>query len=465
MEQEMNKKGLIQWYDRNRWKIFIATFVLNVAVCILFAVANAVDLERGIILCQPEFEDYYENYQGERIASANVTAFVTVVISFIMLLISLKGFKKKEKPAVVIYNVALASQIYSLGRYVFIMLDVYKRIPYIGIFYVVVIIYIFFVLLLNVRHLGRYRETFTDVNDNGKVIVVSVILILGLVGISMLGTGVEKANIEKEKNIYAAKEFGKTYDVLWVEPGDSIEESPIGFSGLQYVNLFNDRGRTYSASEMEEAINNSYYYTGSWYSIKEFNEDCEKIEEKYDFRKYSIDQDPDNQKDYEIFYQLVNRRLRCNGMDPLDRDYITSEERYDACVHVHKLLSTEKTMDKIGSEGDVITITYDGNQNAGEKAVYTCSSDVENVYGVISKWNGVTKVGIDDNIDEHFPYKDEALAFEDGCIYRADIAIYPEITYYFDENVEVKLEGIDYEEIEYTVQKDCITVTVWFYAR
>jgi len=79
---------------------------------------------------------------------------------------------------------------------------------------------------------------------------------------------------------------------------------------------------------------------------------------------------------------------------------------------------------------------------AGEKAVFTCSSDIDNIHTVIRKWNGVVKVGIDDDIDECFVYADDELIFEEGCIYRAEITIYPEITYYFDENIEVNLEGI-----------------------
>lgn len=462
MDQELKTKGLIQWYDRNRWKVFLVTLALSVVVCILFAISNAFNLEQGFVVCEPEFVDYYRNYQGERIDSANTMAFVAVVISFVMLVISSKGFKKRDKCGALVYNIALVAQIYSLTRYMYIMLDVYELIPYVDILYVVIILYLLVVLFANVIHFGKYRDTFTEGNSNGVMVVAPILLVLGLVAISMSGTSVKKANIEKEKDKYAAREFGEMYEVLWVEPDESIDENLVGFVALQYVNLFNDREKNYTEEEMEQAIDNAYYNTGSWYAIKEFNQDCKAIEEKYDFRKYSIDEDSDNQEGHEIFYQLVNRRLRCTGKDPLDRKYITNDEKCDACVYVHDLLATGKSMDKIGNAGDVITIIYDGNPESGEKAVYTFSSNVENIYGVVCKWNGVTKVGIDDNIDEHFPYKDEELTFEKGCIYRADIALYPEITYYFDENVEIRLEGIDYEKMEYTVQKDCILVELWF---
>ncbi len=463
MEQDMDKKGLIQWYDRNRWKVFLVTLASSVVVCILFAISNAFDLAQGFMLCEPEYIDYYKNYQSERIASANSIALITVIISLVMLIISLKNFKARYKSGVSVYNIALIAHIYSLGRYMYIMFDVYERIPYVGILYVALILYMLLALIINVIHFRKYRDTFTENNNIGGVVIGTTLLLLGLVVISMSGTAVEKANIKKEKDKYAAKEFGKMYEVLWVEPDESINENPIGFVGLQYVNLFNDRGRTYTAEELEQAINNSYYYTGSWYAIKEFNEDCKAIEEKYDFRKYSIDEDPDNQEGYEIFYQLVYRRLLCTGNE-MASSTTTDEEKYDACLYVYKLLSSGKSMDKIGNTGDVITITYDGKPEAGENAVFTFSSDTENVYGVVEKWNGVVAVGIDDDTDRYYVYAEDELTFEEGCIYRADIAIYPEITYYFDEDVEIKLEGVDYEELEYTVYEDCILVEMWFEA-
>ena len=44
MEQNLKKTGITQWYDRNRWRVFLVTFALSVVICVMFAIANTFNM-------------------------------------------------------------------------------------------------------------------------------------------------------------------------------------------------------------------------------------------------------------------------------------------------------------------------------------------------------------------------------------------------------------------------------------
>ena len=462
-EEKIVQRGLLKWFDENRKKVFFVTLMLSVISCVLFLVSVINDIHVGFILGAPEYREFYKNDLGEKLAGFSTSTAFTMMICTVLFFIARRDYDCREKCGLWFYNIALVAQCFALGKYIYTMLTLFKRLPYLGIFYIAVIIFFILVLAVNIIHGRKYKDTFSNIGYYG-ILMFFVLLFTGvIVVVSFISTKEIKGFIDEGKEKYAAKEFGYMNRVLWVDEDDEINEDVHGLIGLQYVNLFNERGRTYTAQELEEAIDNMYNNSGSWYVIKEFNEDVKAIEEKYDFRQFSYDEDSQYQKGYEIFFQLVYRRLRFDGMELISSgDRPNYQDKCDACVYVYDQLVRGNSMEQIGESKDEYTYSYDGEIKDGEKALYTLTTDVDLTYPIVKEWSRVAYVGATDNIDLYMPHFDDEMTFQNGNVYKAKIIIYPEITYCFNTDVNICLEGFDYEKMEYTVSEDAIVANLWF---
>lgn len=466
----VGKKSILDWYDSKRNNIISVFIGIAGVLCFLFATGVVANVDGGFIIGKfgmPEFDGMYKTYIYEIVRKSNVIDTGVALVCLLLFFNVKTPVEDKENYGVWIYNAAILAQVAFVGKHLAFSLLLFGTLPYLVIFYGAVIFFGIFVFVLNILHYRKNKGSYVEATGYVPNLLFFLSLIALAVWISVSGSMRVKADVRNMEDNYAAREYRLTYAILHENGESLINENYRAYVGLKYVSLFNESGREYTPDEMDEAIYNLAFYGGdthyagkSWNTIVLFNDDLEAIEEKYDFIQYSYNDD--DYVDYDVFRRLVTRRLNCLGQSVAYTGAVTNFEEIDAaCQYVHDMLVTGKPMEEIGSFGEEIVVEFPREIKAGTKGFYDMELNCENAYVTIERWDKVSYVGSDAQIDKFFGSSNDEFIFEDGCVYKAIIKVYPEITYYFNDYMTVSLEGADYNEINSDVYDYQIDMEVW----
>lgn len=456
-ENGIEKKNILEWYGSKREKMLGILIVFAAFVSVVFLLGIFVDVDAGFITGKPgmpEFDEFYKSNVADLVHQANVIDTVIAVMIFCMLRYIRGDVFNKRIRGVWLYNIVLIGQMLFMVKHLVVDLIFFGRFPFLGILYVALIIADAFVIVLNIIDYRKNKSSFVEsVRDGGGLFIIITMIL----SVSVLVVGLEELNadVRKSEDDYAAYVYRDVYWVLKVNGEDSINEYPQAYITLQYVNLFNDRGRIYTPEEMDEAIYNLVYYGGnsyycgdSWYPIVEFNKDLDTIEEKYDFSQYSYKDSVE--PDYFVFGILVRRRLESLSQRGTGFCEEFNKEEVDAaCKYVYDILLTGKPIEEIGENGEEITITIPNKISAGEEGHYDIATNYENAYATIVYWSKVDSAGSKEALEGYSSQDEEEFIFEEGCTYMAKINVYPELTYCFNDNMKVVVEGLECDEISF----------------
>lgn len=458
-EQSVEAGG--SWYERNSKKLCTISKIVSIVNTILVFSLMVTHSFGRIIISAPEYKDFYNSYVVEEYIGHML--FLGAAFGFAATLFVFVGqdYNQKFRSGVVHYSMAIIAELVVIATFIIEDMIFFSRIDLVGIVLVLSFVYYVFVLVNVVKNYFANEPKFSPNPDGSGVgVIVILMLIIGVTTVAPLW-GL-KAKMKNLSDKYSAREYGKMIDVMFVKHDKKLTDRTSNYIALQYVNLFNDRGRTFTAEEMETAVNNMYYYTGSWYSIMEFNELHQEIEEKYDFSKYYNPEDIEGDNDGDLYRYMVYDKLEHMGIEyPQTSNEEVRKKVDEACVLVHDMLVTGKPLETIGESGDVITVTYDSGINIGQNVSYDLSYDYDLTHAIISQWERVPYVGSNDWIEVSRVTYDTQLNFKDNSVYKATISVYPEVTYKLNTDIKVELKGLDYEKIEYDVSSDAIKMYVW----
>jgi len=451
------KNNILEWYGSKREKILGIFIVFAAFISVVFLLGIFVDVDAGFITGKPgmpEFDEFYKSKVADLMHQANVIDTVIAVMIFCMFRYIKGDVFNKRIRGVWLYSIVLIGQMLFMGKHLVVDLVLFGRFPFMGILYVALIIADAFVIVLNIIDYRKNKSLFVEnVKDGGGLfIIIAMVLSISVI---VVGLKELKSDVRKSEDDYAAYVYRDTYEVLRVAGDSSINERSQAYITLKFVSLFNDRGRIYTPEEMDEAIYNLVYYGGnsyycgdSWYPIVEFNKDLDAIEEKYDFSQYSYKDSVE--PDYFVFNILVTRRLECLGQRGGDfYEEFDKEEVDAACKYVYDFLLTGKPIEEIGENGEEIAITIPNKISAGEEGHYDISTNYENAYATIVYWSKVDYAGSKEAIEGYSSYDEEEFIFEKGCTYMAKINVYPELSYCFNDNMKVVVEGLECDEISF----------------
>ena len=463
----MGNGSVSEWYDSKRKNILLVCISLAVLAFFMFFAGMFINIDEGIIIGKPgmpEFKGFYKTDVIQLIYESNSMDMLVAAIIVVLFICVRRYVNDKLVSGVWLYNIALTVLSLFLGKHLAMTIIFFGRLPFLGIFYVAAIIFSIFVFILNIMHYRKNKGLYAEhISSVGAIAIV----IMAIIALFATGESVNKikTSVRELEDEYAANEYMTTYRILNEDGSTSVKENNTAYIGIKYVNLFNDSGRIYTTEEMDEAIynlvnhgGNSYYCEGSWYPIMEFNNDLGLIEEKYDFSQYSYAEE--EEADYDIFRSLVLRRLNCLGQES------SYEEMDAACEYVHDVLISGKPMEELGADGEEILLTFSQEIKAGAEGCYDIDVDYKNAYATIQRWSRVAYMGSEDEINKYYPHGDSEFTFEEGCVYKASIKIYPEITYCFNEDMEVVLDAIEYDDIYWdystaTASDSFYSVDVW----
>lgn len=456
------EKGVLTWYNNKRTAMHTLALNLNLGMGGLYLIFAIFNLDKWFVIGRPEYNDFFQKFDNGQIASVVASTLVSMTAVIVLIMNSTYTFNKREKVGVWLFDIALIVQVLAVARYTFVVMKVCGAISGTAILYLLLAVFSLFLLVINTLHYRKYKDEFQGNSLKKFGIILEVVLLGVFVAYSVSSVEKDRNIVNEAKQKYEESEYSDMKFRLGLIGDELPSQDKWSTVGINYVNLFNDRGRTYTPEEIDQAIQHMKNDTGSWYVIKEINDDFEAIEEKYDFTQYSIDEYPQSQDGNEIYEQLVYRRIKSLGMKRYNEaSEPTQEDIQDACLYVYELLSSGKSMDKIGEQGDIITVTYGGEIKPGEQVSYDVSSDNELAYPIVAGWSRVAYVGGIDEIESYTMDAVDGKPIENGNIYKVDITIYPEITYYFNRDIEVKLEGIDCNKVEYFVYENYIAINVW----
>ncbi|MBE5947165.1 MAG: hypothetical protein E7259_09575 [Lachnospiraceae bacterium] len=447
-------KNILEWYGSKREKVLRAFTGFATFIFLVFLFGIFFDVDAGFITgkpSMPEFDIFYKESISDIISKANVIDLVLAAVFLFLFKYIKVDVKGNQVRGVWLYNIILIGEALFLGKHLVVDLIFFGRFPFLGIIYVALILSAVFVAILNYIHYRNNKDAYVDSVEDGGIVVCIVMAVLTIV-ISAVGIKEVVADVRVKEDEYAAYVYRDTYEVLRVAGDSSINERSQAYITLQFVSLFNDRGRIYTPEEMDEAIYNLVYYGGnsyycgdSWYPIIEFNKDLDDIEEKYDFSQYSYKDSVE--PDYFVFNILVTRRLECLGQRGGDfYEEFNKEEVDAACKYVYDFLLTGKPIEEIGEDGEEIVITIPDKVGAGEAGYYDIDTNYENAYATIVYWG---KVDNGETTETFSSAEKEEFTFEEGCTYMAKINIYPELTYCFNDNMKIVVEGLECDEISF----------------
>lgn len=448
------KMNILEWYGSKREKVLRAFTGFATFIFLVFLFGIFFDVDAGFITgkpSMPEFDIFYKESIFDIISKANVIDLVLAAVFLFLFKYIKADVKENQVRGVWLYNIILIGEALFLGKHLVVDLIFFGRFPFLGIIYVALILSAVFVAILNYIHYRNNKDAYVDSVEDGGIVVCIVMAVLTIV-ISAVGIKEVVADVRMKEDEYASYVYRDFRDVLKVDGENSINGYPHAYITLQYVNLFNDRGRIYTPEEMDEAIYNLVYYGGdshysdkSWYPIVEFNEDLDAIEEKYDFSQYSYKNSVE--PDYFVFGILVRRRLESLSQRGTGfYEEFDKEEVDAACKYVYDFLLTGKPIEEIGEDGEEIVITIPNKVDAGEAGYYDIDTNYENAYATIVYWS---KVDNGETTETFSSAEKEEFTFEEGCTYMAKINIYPEITYCFNENMKIVVEGLECDEISF----------------
>ncbi|MBO5387527.1 MAG: hypothetical protein J6A59_05230, partial [Lachnospiraceae bacterium] len=451
----------LTWYERNSKKLCTISKVLSVVNTLLVFSLMVMHSVGRIIISAPEYKDFYNSYVVEEYIGYML--FLGAAFGFAATLFAFVGqdYNQRLRSGVVRYNMAIIAELVVIATFIIEDMIIFRRIDLVGIVLVLSFVYYVFVLVNVIKNYFANESKFSPNPDSAGVgVIVILMLVIGAATVAPLWD--IKAKVKNLSDKYSAREYGKMIDVMFVQPDKKLTDRTSDYIALQYVNLFNDKGRTFTVEEIETAVNNLYYYTGSWYSIMEFNDLYNEIEEKYDFSQYYNPEDIEGDNDGDLYRYMVYDKLEHMGIEyPQTSNEEVRKKVDEACVLVHDMLVTGKPLETIGESGDVITVTYDSGINIGQNVSYDLSYDYELTHAIISQWERVPYVGSNDWIEVSRVTYDTQLNFKDNSVYKATISVYPEVTYKLNEDIKVELKGLDYEKIEYDVSDDAIKMYVW----
>ncbi len=451
----------LTWYEKNSKRLCTISKILSLVNALLVFSLMVTHSFGRIIISAPEYKEFYKSSVAEEfITDMMILGFAFGMTALLFMFVG-ADYNRRLRSGVVRYNMALITGIVVIVAFIVEVMGIFKRIDIVGIILVLSLVYYIFVLVNVIRHYFANQITYAPQSD-GAVVVINTFLILIIGAISIVPLWDIKAKVKILSEKYAARQYGKMIDVMLLEADEKLIDNYNDYIGLQYVNLFNDEGRVFTPEEIETAVYNLYYGTGSWYSIMEYNDLYEKIEGKYDFSQYYNPETIEGKTDEDLYRYMVQDKLAQDGIERPDlHDEDMKKKVDDACVFVRDILVTGKPLETVGESGDVITVTYDGGLEIGQNVSYTLSHDFDLTYAVISQWERVPYVGSNDWIEfSRFTY-DTQLSVKDNSVYKATIAVYPEVTYKLNTDIKVELKGLDYEKIEYDVSEYAIKMYVW----
>ena len=450
-----------KWYEENSKKLCTISKGLSLASTLLVFSLMVMHSVGRIVISAPEYREFYKRYVTEEFIGDMLILGAAFGLATVLFVFVGEDYNRRLKSGVVRYNMALIAQIVVIVAFIIEVMWVYKRLDVVGIILVPSLFYYIFVLVNVVKHYFANQLSFTPQPD-GAVVGINIFLMLIIGAITIVPVWDIKAKVKTLSEKYAAREYGKMIDVMLLEADEELIDNYNDYIALQYVNLFNDEGRVFTPEEIETAVYNLYYDTGSWYSIMEYNELYEKIEDKYDFSQYYNLEAIEGKTDEDLYRYMVQDKLAQDGIERPDLHNEDMKKKVDeACVFVHDILMTGKPLETIGESGDVITVNYDSGINIGQNVSYDLSYDYELTHAIISQWERVPYVGSNDWIEVSRVTYDTQLNFKDNSVYKATISVYPEVTYKLNTDIKVDLKGLDYEKIEYDVSSDAIKMYVW----
>ncbi|MBE5944254.1 MAG: hypothetical protein E7258_04980 [Lachnospiraceae bacterium] len=470
----VKKKNILDWYDEKRNIIFTVFYAFSGLLFAAFFMGIFINVDGGFLIGKfgmPEFDAFYKTWVDKSIHAACMIDMAVAIMVIIMYFFTKTSFEDKMVHGVWLYNIVLAVETFLVGKHLFTAMFFFGRFPFLGILYVPFIVSAIVVIVLNTMHYLKNKGSYAPgAGYAGYAIVITLFAVIAIVTSVGIFKQTKKDIREAEDN-YANKVFWETNGIINLHRDGSIMEDEDAYIGIKYVNLYNERGRIYTPEEMDEAIynlkeygGNDHYCGDSWYAIVEFNADVEAIEEKNDFSQYSYKDEVD--PDYDIYRWLVQRRLDMLGQRGFLSDGFDQEEVDAACEYVYDMLKEGKPIEELGASGEEITITFTEDIKAGTKGFYNVDVDYEKTYANISGWSRVAYGGSDVSIEAYQPYRDSDFTFEEGCVYRAKINIYPELTYCFNKDMKIEVKGIDCSDIEYEYNDNYAvgpyyTVTLW----
>ncbi len=452
---------MVNWYEENSKKLCTISKVLSIVNTILVFSLMVTHSFGRIIISVPEYKDFYKSYVVEEFIADMLILGCAFGLTALLFMFVGEDYNRRLRSGVVRYNMALITGIVVIVAAIVMLMVIFRRIDMVGLILILSLAYYIFVLVNVIKHYFANQLSFAPQPD-GATFGTNIFLMLIIGAITIVPLWDIKAKVKTLSDKYSAREYGKMVDVMFIQPDKKLTDRTSNYIALQYVNLFNDKGRTFTVEEMETAVNNLYYYKGSWYSIMEFNELYNEIEEKYDFSQYYNPEDIQGDNDGDLYRYMVYDKLEHMGIEhPQTSNEEVRKKVDEACVLVHDMLVTGKPLETIGESGDVITVTYDSGINIGQNVSYDLSYDYDLTYAIISQWERVPYVGSNDWIEVSRVTYDTQLSFKDNSVYKATISLYPEITYKLNEDIKVDLKGLDYEKIEYDVSDDAIKMYVW----
>lgn len=469
-EALMEKKGILDWYHRSRIKFYKAFKALSVIMLVVSLLETMVHTDAHFIIGKPGlpfFDDFYETRVDEFMFGVYFyDIFVAAVIVFMFSHIK-SCVEGMLAHGVILYNITIATQMFFVVKSLFMGIIMFGRFSILGIIYVPYIICAILIFVLNIRHFKNYEELYKyDVGYRTSLPVLIACICL-VVGSSVLVGVITKQDMKEKEEQYIVSECELAIEIFRDSYDDSIKDSISSYIGLWYVNLFNDRGRTYTIEELDEAFydreisgDKSYYRRENWPVIGEINSDLEAIEKSYDLSSYAYFEE---ENDYMIFCRLVSHRLSCLGQKNLSMGEITNHDEIEAaCQYVYDLITSGKPMEELGTAGEEIKINFSQDIKAGTKGFYAMETDYENTYANVIRWEKVAFVGSDNGIERYYSHTDSSdFTFEDGCVYKAVIEVCPEVTYYFNEDMKALIKDLDGDSYTYSTYDHKISIVAW----
>lgn len=433
----------MKWY--NKCKFIVNKLVLTCSAIMGFILLTGKGLLGATgIHKYGEINYFVENYYVPSVYKTHNYFFgALIVLGALIMIFGWKSFDGKNRDGIWLENMSigfLATAFVGYGLTTQLTLHV--------MCWSVITAYIMGALLLvlfviNLIYFTKHKEIRSEHTGMKKVLLgVIVTVVFTVAGGIYYGRDIDDKWDEKYL------EFCEIYEgEIW---GLLRDDHALIYNRLQFVNYFNQDGKSFTIEELEESIANFKNKEGSWYTLWyciEFLNDVFAFRETpVSFSDYDYNGNP-----AKGFWVYTCRYLI---LKDIDVDTASDEQLDEACRYVYECITNQVPIELVGEEEELVF--HISIPKSGDESDVSVIVDSDKFYPSTMLWYEAGSVG------ERFQSGSEPVdVIREGTMYRVQLEAYCGMPYAFSKDAKVAINGVEYEELEVEVEHDNLTVYIW----
>lgn len=434
----------MSWHNINKYFIRKVVFGIGVAMAICLFTQNTL-YDVTYIGTNPLMKVFSEEFFYDKVINTYKVLFAVIMLAGpLLILLTRKDYKEDYKTDVMAYNAAVAITGLSIIAYILTTLFVLKVYSPDLLVFGGVSLLLLILMVVNIIYYKKHEYLLVD--DGAKksnidsVVVACVFALIAAVILLVRYDNIREKSYDNFTNYcnHIARDAGfADYN------GDYDELDNYSYIYLQYVNMFNVKGKSYTLDELEAAIEDYENGGDQWYVLWDV---CDMHWETYGYGsgtgRYELyayvgfeDFGVDKGDKRLSFGLLVREELSRRG---IKTEQATHEEIDEVCQYVYDLYHSGQPMTIIGDEPGEVKVTVEVADSMLEDDV-ECTSEGDGYYASIGLWYEAP------DVDEYYyySYDDHVDELESGKIYKTTIDLYGYMNYWMAGDIKLEVEGVN----------------------